>query len=218
MADCLLLPGDSRLLPALPTQLSETGRAGSGRPATRRCIIRSQHMKLCHLASAPRQLHRLATALVALTLLLVSAPALAVAADAGIAATATYTDAQVREAWSQLKPSYSGAPYVASPSVKAPYATGTVNAAFLYDGLGVVNFARLLAGVPSDVTLDATRNTRRPVRRRPARGKHLFALAAEAGGHDHDLLQPRPCGHAVEQHRLRAHDLGRLPAELPRRQ
>jgi putative cell wall-binding protein len=91
-------------------------------------------------------------------LLFGAVPALAAAADAGIAVSATRTDAQVRGQWSQLKPSYSGAPYAIAPSIEAPYATGTANAAFLNDGLGVINFARFLAGVPSDVTLDATRN------------------------------------------------------------
>jgi len=97
-------------------------------------------------------------ALLAAVLLIGIAPALALAADAGIALTATYTDAQVRDAWLQFKPTYSGATYAVTPSVKAPYATGELNPAFLNDGLGIINFARFLAGVPSDVTLDPGRN------------------------------------------------------------
>jgi putative cell wall-binding protein/uncharacterized protein YkwD len=115
-------------------------------------------MKRWGLVFEPGRLRSAVVALLAAMLLLGVGPALAVAADAGIACTATYSDAQVREAWSRFKPSYSGVPYAVTPSIKAPYATGTVNSAFLNDGLGVINFARFLAGVPSDVTLDATLN------------------------------------------------------------
>jgi len=115
------------------------------------------HMEL---SPAPRRVRRGLAILVAVSLLTGTAPALALAADAGIALTAAYSDAAVREQWSRLKPSYSGVPYTAAPSVKAPYATGAVNTAFLNDGLGVINFARFLAGVPNDVVLDADLNAK----------------------------------------------------------
>lgn len=110
------------------------------------------------MAARGRAPFRLAILLLAVALLLSAAPALARAADVGITLSATRTDAQVRELWTQLKPAYLGAPYAVAPSVKAPYAPGTVNSGFLADGLGIINFARFLAGVPHDVTLDGTLN------------------------------------------------------------
>jgi hypothetical protein len=100
---------------------------------------------------------RAAVAAFLAALLLGATPALA--ADVGITLSATRTDAEVRALWSQLKPTYSGTPYVVTPSIKAPYAPGSVNAGFLSDGLGIINFARFLAGLPNDVTLDSNRNT-----------------------------------------------------------
>ena len=72
--------------------------------------------------------------------------------------TASRTEAQVQEKWARLKPVYSGSPYAVSPSMDAPYATGTLESGFVRDGLNTLNFARYLAGLPDDVTLSAARN------------------------------------------------------------
>ena len=94
-----------------------------------------------------------------MVLLITLVPARAFAADIGMALTATRTDSEVRGAWSEFRPSYEGAAFSVTPSIVAPYAPGTAHPAFLADGLGVINFARFLAGVPNDVVLDATRST-----------------------------------------------------------
>lgn len=98
-------------------------------------------------------------AVLGFAVMLVASPAVAFAADMGIARTAGYSDAQVRGMWQALKPSFSGSPYVSAPKTSAPYAAGTVASGFLDDGLNTINFARYLAGVPHDVGLDSTMNT-----------------------------------------------------------
>lgn len=72
--------------------------------------------------------------------------------------TSMRTEAEIRARWNELKPTYTGTPYVVAPRVVAPYAPGETTAAFRNDGLKMLNFGRYLAGLPSDVTLTATRN------------------------------------------------------------
>lgn len=72
--------------------------------------------------------------------------------------TTTRTQEDVVAKWQQLKPTYAGSPYAAVPSIAAPYTPGDLTASFRADGLGIINFARYLAGLPSDITLDAGRN------------------------------------------------------------
>ncbi|MDO8914488.1 MAG: CAP domain-containing protein [Coriobacteriia bacterium] len=79
---------------------------------------------------------------------------------AGALDTSTRSAAAIQDRWAQLKPSYSGSEYAVAPSVTAPYAAGSLNAAFLRDGLNAVNYARFLAGIPDDVVLDATLTNR----------------------------------------------------------
>jgi len=96
--------------------------------------------------------------LLAAILFFCALPAVAAAADVGIARSAVRSDAQVRDRWSELKPNYGGAPYASTPSVNSPYAPGSLNAGFLDDGLNTINFARFLVGIPHDVVLDSTKN------------------------------------------------------------
>jgi hypothetical protein len=70
--------------------------------------------------------------------------------------TPTRTPEQIQARWSELKPTYSGSPYAAAPSVHAPYTTGQVSSGFLADGLNMLNYCRYLAGLADDVSLDAT--------------------------------------------------------------
>jgi uncharacterized protein YkwD len=83
------------------------------------------------------------------------APSLAHALD-----TSTRSASAIQQRWAQLKPAYNGSPYAVTPSVSAPYAAGSLNAAFLQDGLNSINYARFLAGLPDDVVLDATYTNR----------------------------------------------------------
>lgn len=72
--------------------------------------------------------------------------------------TSMRTEVEIRSRWDELRPTYTGTPYVVVPSVVAPYAPGETSAAFRDDGLKMLNFGRYLAGLPSDVTLNDTRN------------------------------------------------------------
>jgi uncharacterized protein YkwD len=77
----------------------------------------------------------------------------AVAAD-----TSQRAASQIQARWQQLKPVYSGSPYAVTPHWSAPYSAGALSAGFLQDGVNSINYARFLAGLPDDVTLDATNN------------------------------------------------------------
>jgi len=72
--------------------------------------------------------------------------------------TALRTETDLRATWQSFKPVYGGTPYSVTPSTSYPYSTGAVRTEFLNDGLRTINFARYLAGLPSDVVLDSTRN------------------------------------------------------------
>ncbi len=73
--------------------------------------------------------------------------------------TSARTEDEVRAAWAQLKPVYTGSAYSVVPSVVAPYAPGDAAAGYRTDGVNMINFGRYLAGLPRDVTLSATRNS-----------------------------------------------------------
>ncbi|MDO8848020.1 MAG: hypothetical protein Q7W51_06515 [Coriobacteriia bacterium] len=73
--------------------------------------------------------------------------------------TSARTEDQVRAAWAQLKPVYTGSAYSVVPSVVAPYAPGDAAAGYRTDGVNMINFGRYLAGLPRDVTLSSTRNS-----------------------------------------------------------
>jgi uncharacterized protein YkwD len=68
--------------------------------------------------------------------------------------TAGRSAADIRRRWSQLKPVYTGSPYLVAPALAAPYAAGSLAPGFLQDGLNAINYARYLAGLPGDVALD----------------------------------------------------------------
>lgn len=68
------------------------------------------------------------------------------------------TEAQMRARWEQLKPTYTGPAYAVAPNLVAPYAPGATTPGFQADGINMINYGRYLAGLPSDVTLTATRN------------------------------------------------------------
>jgi uncharacterized protein YkwD len=70
--------------------------------------------------------------------------------------TASRSAADVRLRWSQLKPTYGGSPFAVAPTLVPPHACGSLAPGFLQDGLNAVNYARYLAGLPADVTLDAS--------------------------------------------------------------
>ncbi|MGV8083400.1 MAG: CAP domain-containing protein [Coriobacteriia bacterium] len=72
--------------------------------------------------------------------------------------TTTRTQEDVIAKWQQFRPTYTGSPYAVVPSVVAPYTAGDAASSFRADGLGTINFARYLAGLPYDVSLDAGRN------------------------------------------------------------
>jgi uncharacterized protein YkwD len=64
--------------------------------------------------------------------------------------------AAIESRWAELAPDYEGVTFDDTPSVSDPYATGTVNAEFIDDGVTMLNFLRFLAGLPDDVVNDAT--------------------------------------------------------------
>jgi uncharacterized protein YkwD len=70
--------------------------------------------------------------------------------------TSSRSDAAIQARWQQLAPTYQGSPYAAAPTVRSPFATGTLASAFMRDGLNSLNYCRFLAGLPDDVTLDST--------------------------------------------------------------
>jgi uncharacterized protein YkwD len=69
--------------------------------------------------------------------------------------TTARTAADIRRRWAELKPAFGGSPYAVAPALTAPYGAGSLAAGFLQDGLNAINYARYLAGLPDDVTLDA---------------------------------------------------------------
>jgi hypothetical protein len=83
--------------------------------------------------------------------LTLAVPALALASD-----TTTRTAADIQARYTQLQPSFSGSPYAVAPGLSAPYSAGSLQAGELTDGLNAINYARYLAGVPDDVSLDTT--------------------------------------------------------------
>jgi hypothetical protein len=67
---------------------------------------------------------------------------------------------QIEARWADLGPSYSGQYFLAAdpPSVVTSYNAGTLDPAFLADGLNMANFVRFLAYLPDDLVTDATMN------------------------------------------------------------
>lgn len=98
---------------------------------------------------------RVAVVSAAISLALLPASATALTPD-----TSTRSAAQLRGVWQSAQPTFSGAPYAVSPLTSAPFSAGQLNGAVLNDGLKMLNFARYLSGLPSDVTLDPTLSSR----------------------------------------------------------
>ena len=69
--------------------------------------------------------------------------------------TSQRSASEIQACWQQLQPACSGSIYSAMPRWSAPYAAGSLAPQFLQDGLNSMNYVRYLAGLPSDVTLDA---------------------------------------------------------------
>ena len=74
--------------------------------------------------------------------------------------TAAHTMAEIAASWDRLVLSHAGGYasdaqiFTASPSVSAPFALGRLSQPFLDEGLGLLNFARWLAGLQGEVVLD----------------------------------------------------------------
>ena len=100
---------------------------------------------------APALLIRTSTLLVVFAIGLLAFASPALATD-----TTTRSAADVHVRWLQLKPVYSGSPYVVAPTLTSPYAAGSLTSGFLQDGLNSINYARFLAGLPDDVVADPT--------------------------------------------------------------
>jgi uncharacterized protein YkwD len=105
------------------------------------------------------------------------APAGALAAD-----TTARTQSQIEARAAQLARTYSGNPYAVAPHLSSPFTTGSLTSGELNDGLKSVNYARYLAGVPDDLTLDAGLNDK------AQHGADLLAVGTFAHS------QPQPAG------------------------
>jgi len=68
----------------------------------------------------------------------------------------TRSATQIRARWQQLRPRYTGTPFVNEPHLEDQFAAGSLQSGFLNDGLNSINYARYLAGLPDDVALDPT--------------------------------------------------------------
>lgn len=97
--------------------------------------------------------------------------------------TSSRTASEVVSRWRVLEPSWSGAAYSSTPRTSDPFAAGALRPEFLADGLRSVNFARFLAGLPPDVTLDDYYTTR---------DQHASVINAANGRLDH--FPDRPAG------------------------
>lgn len=64
----------------------------------------------------------------------------------------------IRKRWSQLKPTFTGDPYLVKPVATSPQAPGKLQPGFLQDGINMMNFVRYLVGSPDDVVLDESWN------------------------------------------------------------
>ncbi len=76
----------------------------------------------------------------------------AISCEPAVAATSI---PDIRAAWQEMQPAFEGYKYMEEPSTAYPYSPGILADGFLRDGLNMVNFMRYLAGVPSDLVLDA---------------------------------------------------------------
>ncbi len=80
------------------------------------------------------------------------------------AETSARTAEDIQARWVQLMPSFvfdrgPDSRYITLPSFHAPYQAGSLAPAYLQDGINYLNYVRYLAGLPDDVTLDASYNT-----------------------------------------------------------
>ena len=109
--------------------------------------------------------------------------------------TSTRTVDQIRQRWLDLRPTFSGTPYLEPPTVWAPYAVGSLHAGFIRDGLDAVNYARYLAGLPDDVVLDPDLERPGAAWRGARGGQRVLPHAEPAAGHGRRFLPaglPRP--------------------------
>ncbi|PWV97350.1 Ig-like protein group 2 [Paenibacillus cellulosilyticus] len=76
-------------------------------------------------------------------------------------ATANRTKQDIVDRWMQYRPLEPGTSYMSedqiyevAPSLKPPYAAGTLKSKYIEDGINAANFVRYLAGLPDDLTPD----------------------------------------------------------------
>ncbi|HEY5386514.1 MAG TPA: hypothetical protein VIL79_01290, partial [Thermoleophilia bacterium] len=77
---------------------------------------------------------RVVIVLTSLALCVLLAPADALALD-----TSTRSADEIRQRWTELQPTYVGAPYATVPGVSAPYSAGALQQSFFQDGLNSIN-------------------------------------------------------------------------------
>lgn len=88
---------------------------------------------------------------------------------------------EIRQRWESARSIHRGGPFAIAPLLVAPFAPGALQPGFMEDGLRMLNFARWLAGLPDDLTLDEKLN----------REAQYGALLLGAGGvFSHNPPQP----------------------------
>jgi len=112
---------------------------------------------------------------------LYAANAPAVFAASGLYMGRGHTAEEIAAKWAELKPVSSGSPYLTQPVTAAPYAPGSLTANTLQNGLNMTNFARYLAGLNYNITLDGTYNQQ---------GQTGALVMASGGGFTHWPTQP----------------------------
>lgn len=105
-----------------------------------------------------------------------TAPAVALGVD-----TTTRTPVDIQGYYDILQPTFSGSPYAVTPSTVAPFSAGSLQAGALQDGLNAINYARYLAGLPADVSLDTSYTSR---------AQHGAVLLATSAALTHYPLKP----------------------------
>ncbi len=63
--------------------------------------------------------------------------------------------AEIRAAWEEYRPAYEGSPYTEAPALSGEHSAGALNPGYVADAVNMVNYFRFLAGLPTDVELDA---------------------------------------------------------------
>ncbi len=88
---------------------------------------------------------------------------------------------EIRRAWSQMKPTYTGDLFETQPSARAPYAAGRLRSGAIRDVGNLLNFMRTLADLPTDVVMTEDNN---------AKCQHGAVCLAALGTITHDPKRP----------------------------